>query len=87
MQINYFSFILLIGSTISFFVGYHNIDLSFNFINHGYTQAYDCGLFNICQTLQQAYVNGLKMITFSYIFSLIAILFLVYDLNRHNKDK
>lgn len=52
------------NSIIGFYQGYHALDLSFNFLNLGYTQ--DQTLQGNIVTLKESYVSGLSLIKTSF---------------------
>ena len=63
----------LIKGVISVYRGYHNLDLSFNFLNLGYTQ--DITLKGYMISLQDAYINGLNQMLGGVGWLCLSILF------------
>jgi hypothetical protein len=64
---------------ILFWVGFHNIDLAYNFSRLGYTQ--DCS-FDGCTNLENVYLKGMGAIIIAQIFFIITIIIALGRLNK-----
>lgn len=70
---------ILLNSCMMFWNGYHNLDLSFNFLNLGYTQ--DKGINENYIKLEESYLTGLNGMRNGFMwlgFDLILAVYLGY---------